>query len=117
MRNEVKEISIEFAIRIVNLYKYLCNEKKEFIMSKQVLRSGTAIGALVSEGEFAESKADFAHKMAIALKEANETKYWLYLLKETDYLSDTEFDDINKDVLSLVGLLVAIVKSAKGIKK
>jgi four helix bundle protein len=73
--------SFAFAVKIVNLYKYLCNEKKEFVLSKQLLRSGTAIGALVREAEQAESKPDFVHKMAIALKEANETEYWILLLQ------------------------------------
>ena len=72
-----------FAVRIVNLHKFLCTEKKEFVLSKQLLRSGTAIGALVREADQAESKPDFIHKMAIALKEANETEYWLELLHET----------------------------------
>ena len=83
MGNVVKEKSFAFAVRIVILYKHLCAEKKEFVLSKQLLRSGTAIGALVREAEQAESKADFVHKMAIALKEANETEYWLELLHET----------------------------------
>lgn len=77
MSNVVKEKSFAFAVRVVNLYKYLCNEKKEFVLSKQLLRCGTAIGALVREAEQAESKPDFVHKMAIALKEANETEYWI----------------------------------------
>jgi four helix bundle protein len=80
MGNIVKEKSFAIAVRVVNLYKYLCDTKKEFVLSKQLLRSGTAIGALVREAEQAESKADFVHKMAIALKEANETEYWIQLL-------------------------------------
>jgi four helix bundle protein len=81
--NIVKEKSFAFAIRIVNLYKFLCVEKKAFVLSKQMLRSGIAIGALIRESEHAESKADFIHKLSIALKEANETIYWLALLFET----------------------------------
>ena len=82
--------SFAFAVRIVNLSKFLSTEKKEFVLSKQLLRSGTAIGALVREAEQAESKPDFVHKMAIALKEANETEYWVLLLRETGYLTATE---------------------------
>lgn len=83
--NIVKEKSYLFAIRIVNLCKYLSEEKKEFVLSKQLLRSGTAAGALVREAEQAESRADFMHKLSIALKEANETAYWLCLLKDTTF--------------------------------
>ncbi len=89
-KNIIKEKSFLFALRVVNLYKYLC-EKKEFVLSKQLLRSGTAVGALVREAEHAESKKDFIHKMAIALKEANETEYWIELLKETNFLNNTEY--------------------------
>ena len=80
MSNAIREKSFAFAVRVVNLYKYLRAEKKEFVLSKQLLRSGTAIGALVREAEQAESKPDFVHKMSIALKEANESEYWLTLL-------------------------------------
>jgi len=83
VRQTVKAKSFSFAVRIVKLYKYLSEEKREFVLSRQVLRSGTAIGALVREAEQAESKPDFIHKLAIALKEANETEYWILLLKET----------------------------------
>jgi len=86
--NTVKDKSFALALRVVNLAKYLENRKKEFVLSKQVLRSGTAIGALVREAEHAESKADFIHKMSIALKEANETAYWLELLRQSEYLDD-----------------------------
>jgi four helix bundle protein len=112
-RNEVKERSMDFALRIVKLYQYLCSEKKEYVISRQVLKSGTAIGALVREAEFGESKADFVHKMSIALKEANETEYWLILLVRSSYLTDKQFDDIGKDIDILVKLLVSIVKTGK----
>ncbi len=85
-RNIVKDKSFDFAVRIVNLSKYLTEQKREYVLSKQILRSGTAIGALIRESEQAESKADFIHKLAIALKEANETDYWLDLLHKTEYL-------------------------------
>ena len=94
-----------FAVRVVNLYKQLSTEKKERVLSKQLLRSGTAIGALVREAEQAESKPDFIHKMAIALKEANETEYWFLLLRETGYLNTNEaesFIDADKELLKLL---------------
>ncbi len=109
----ISDKSYKFAIRIVHLYKYLSTEKKEFILSKQVLRSGTAIGALVSEGKFAQSTADFINKLSIALKEANETLYWLKLLKDTDYLNQDNFQSIYKDAEELVKILVSIIKSSK----
>ena len=84
--NIIKDKSFDFAIRIVRLYQYLNSNKKEFVLSKQLLRSGTSIGAMIREAEHAESKNDFIHKFAIAQKEANEVVYWLELLKATDYL-------------------------------
>lgn len=113
MGNVVKEKSFAFAVRIVILYKHLCAEKKEFVLSKQLLRSGTAIGALVREAEQAESKADFVHKMAIALKEANETEYWLELLHETQYLEPAAFSSIHQNVVELLKLLISIINSSK----
>jgi len=101
-----------FAVRVVNLYKYLC-EKKEFVLSKQLLRSGTAVGALVREAEHAESKKDFIHKLAIALKEANETEYWIELLKETDFLNKNEYKSISKEATELIKLLISIIKTTK----
>ena len=109
----LKDKSFKFAIRIVKLYNYLCSDKKEFVMSKQTLRSGTAIGALYREAEFAESKADFIHKLTIALKECNETIYWLELLNETNYLSNKQFEDLNNDAIDLIKLLTSIIKSSK----
>ena len=100
--NVVKDKSFAFSVRIIRLYQYLCSDKKEYVLSKQLLRSGTAIGALIREAEQAESKADFIHKLAIALKEANETDYWLDLLKETDYLEDKAFNSIKNDVVELL---------------
>ena len=109
----IQSKSFAFAVRIVNLYKFLTAEKKEYVLSKQVLRSGTAIGALVREAEQAESKPDFVHKMAIALKEANETAYWLELLHETKYLDQTAFASIHPDIVELLKLLTSIIKTAK----
>lgn len=105
--------SFAFALRVVKLAKYLQGEKKEFVLSKQVLRSGTAIGALVREAEHAESKADFTHKMNIALKEANETLYWLDLLHQSEYIADQSFESIRADSEELVKLLVSVVKTSK----
>ena len=113
MENVIAAKSYAFAIRIINLYKFLNTEKKEFVLSKQVLKSGTAIGALVREAEHAQSKADFLNKMNIALKEANETEYWLMLLKDTGYIQQSEFDSIIKDCEEVLKLLVSIVKSTK----
>ncbi|MBF4518817.1 four helix bundle protein [Flavobacterium sp. ANB] len=111
--NIVKNRSFDFAIRIVKLYQYLCNEKKEFILSKQLLRSGTSIGAMVREAEHAESKNDFVHKFAIAQKEANESVYWLELLKATDYLNNKEFENIHKDAIIILKLITSIIKTTK----
>ena len=111
--NIVKNKSFKFALRVVNLYKYLCEEKKEYVISKQLLRSGTSIGALVREAEQAESKADFIHKLSIALKEANETDYWLDLLRESFYLEENQYTSIKDDCEELLKLLVSIIKSSK----
>ena len=113
MDNIVEKKSFLFAVRIVNLNKYLCGEKKEFVLFKQVLRSGTSIGANVAEAQQAQSRPDFASKMNIALKEAVETKYWLRLLEATGYINVEEFMSIIADCNELEGLLVSIVKSSK----
>lgn len=94
--NAIEEKSFDFAVRIVNLYKHLTSEKKEFVLSKQLLRSGTSIGANVTEAQKAQSEADFTAKLYIALKEANETYYWLRLLHRTDYLTESEFKSMEK---------------------
>ena len=109
----LKEKSFRFAVRIVNLYKYLCEDKREFVLSKQVLRSGTSVGAMVREAEHSESKADFIHKMAIAQKEINETIYWLELMCETKYLSAEEFESINIDAIELIKMLTSTIKTVK----
>ena len=111
--NLVKDKSFAFAIRVVRLYKILCEERKEYVLSKQVLRSGTAIGALVRESEHAQSAADFINKLSKALKEANETEYWLMLLHEADYLTEVEYDSIIKDCKELLRLLISIIKKTK----
>lgn len=102
-----------FALRIIKAYKFLSEHKKEFVLSKQMLRSGTAIGALCREAEHAQSKADFLNKMNVALKEANETEYWLMLLKDSDYIDEDSYISIENDCNELISLLVSIVKSTK----
>ena len=113
--NVLKNKSFTFAIRVVKLYKYLFEEKKEYIMSKQLMRSGTSIGAMVREAEFAESKSDFVHKMAIAQKEINETLYWLELLNASEYLTIQQFESINIDAVEIIKLITSSIKTAKNI--
>ena len=113
MNNVIQTKSYAFAIRIVNAYKFLTNDQKEYVLSKQMLRSGTAIGALVAESHHAQSSDDFLNKMNVAFKEANETFYWLSLLRDTDYLSEQIYKSISIDCKELIALLVSIVKSVK----
>ena len=110
MNNIIEEKSFNFAVRIVNLYKHLTIEKKELVLSKQLLRSGTSIGANVSEAQRGQSKADFNAKMNIALKEAGESEYWIRLLHQTEYLTDEEYNSIEKDAKELISILVSICK-------
>ena len=105
--------SMVFAIRCVNLYKYLTTEKKEFVLSKQLLRSGTSIGANIRESRNAQSPADFISKMSIALKEADETQYWFELLFHTDYFTEEEYISINTDVDELISMLTSVIKTSK----
>ena len=105
--------SYSFAIRIVKLSQYLQKERTEFVLSKQVLRSGTSIGALVREAEFAQSKPDFIHKLSIALKEANETDYWISLLKDTGYISEIESVSLIKDCSEIIYILISSIKTVK----
>jgi len=110
-KNIIKNKSFEFAIRIVNLYKYLKDEKNEFVLSKQILRCGTSIGANVNEAQQAQSKKDFLMKMNISLKECTETKYWIELLGATEYIKSEQKDSIMKDCIELEKLLTSIVKT------
>jgi four helix bundle protein len=105
--------SFRFAMRVVNLYKYLVAEKKEFVLSKQLLRSGTAVGALVREAQNAESKADFIHKLGIAQKECDESIYWLELLLETDFLKQEEFESVKADAEVLLKMIRSAIITAK----
>ena len=110
--NVIENKSFDFAVRIVNLHKHLSNEKKEFVLSKQLLRSGTSIGANVSEAVRGQSKADFLAKMSIALKEANESHYWIRLLYKTDFLTEQQFNSIENDVIELIKILSSICKTS-----
>ena len=103
--------SKQFALRIIRLYKYLCEQKKEFILSKQIVRSGTSIGANAKEASVAQSKADFYAKLSISLKEAAETEYWLEILHESDYIDDKQFDSIYKDCSEILKILTSILKT------
>lgn len=105
--------SYDFALRIIKLAVFLRSERRDFILSKQVVRSGTAIGALIQESEFAQSNADFINKLSIALKEANETQYWLNLLKDSQYINEYQHNSIITDCNELVALLVASIKTLK----
>ena len=109
----IKDKSKKFAIRIINLYKFLREEKKEFVLSKQILRSGTSIGANIREAEHAQSNDDFTHKNNIALKEANETEYWLELLHETEFITEQQYQSIKADCAELCRILIAIIKKLK----
>ena len=113
MENIIEEKSLNFAIRIVNLYKFLVFEKKEQVLSKQILKSGTSIGANIAEAQDAQSKNDFISKMSIALKEANETKYWLKLLLNGEYISLEQFNSVFDDACELHKIISSIILSAK----
>ena len=112
----LRDKSYIFAIRIVKLMQFLQKENKEFILSKQILRSGTSIGALLREAEFGQSKKDFINKLSISLKEANETEYWLCLLHDTKYIDLVLFQSLQSDCKELIALLVASIKTAKKTK-
>lgn len=111
--NIIKSKSFSFAVRVVNLHQYLSSDKKEFVLSKQLLRCGTSIGAMVREAEHAESKQDFIHKFGIAQKEANEVVYWLELLKATNYLNEKEYESIHEEAIEILKLITSILKTSK----
>ena len=113
----LKDKSYQFAIRVVKLSQYLQQDKKEFVLSKQILRSGNAVGALIREAEFGQSKADFTSKMSISLKEANETEYWLSLLNDTGFISEDQFMSLQSDCTELIAMLVSTVKTLKSKSK
>lgn len=111
--NVIEKRTYAFALRVVNAYKFLCREKSEYVLSKQLLRSGTAVGALMREAKFAQSRADFINKASIALKEANETLYWIDLLHDGDYIEDSVYSSIHKEANEITSILVSIVKTTK----
>ncbi len=111
--NQISIITKDFGLRIIKLYKFLCDEKKEFILSKQIMRSGTSIGANIRESYYAQSKKDFISKLNIALKEAGETDYWLDVIHSADYFTDSEYESLKSDNDELLRLLVSIIKTAK----
>lgn len=113
VESDIYDLSKAFAIRIINLYKFLCREKAEYVISKQLLRSGTSIGANVHEGKEAQSRSDFSSKMNIALKEARESEYWIDLLKESEYITEIEYNSLSADCSHVVAVLVKIVKATK----
>ena len=113
MGNIALEKSMNFSVHIVRLYQYLCKEKKEFILSKQLLRSGTSIGANLREAKYAQSTNDFISKNSIALKEAAETEYWLELLFHTEFLTEKEYNAIKSDCSQLIKILTSIIKTTK----
>ncbi len=111
--NILKDKSYKFALRVIKLYKYLVEEKKEFVLSKQVLRAGTSIGANITEGNQAQSKADFIHKLSIAHKEAFETEYWLCLLRDSQYITEKQSESLIIDCNELQKILTTSIKTAK----
>ena len=113
MESILRDKSYLFALRIVKLHKYLVAQHKEYTLSKQVLRSGTSIGALVREAQYAQSVKDFVNKLSIALKEANETEYWIILLKDTNYITEKMHDNIQPDISELKKMLTSSINTAK----
>ena len=111
--NIIQDLSFSFAVRIVKFYKHLTESKKAYVLSKQILRSGTSIGANVKESIHAQSTADFINKLNIALKEADETEYWLELLHASDIINDSEFNSLSGDAKQIIGTLVKIIKKTK----
>lgn len=109
----IHEKSIDFAIRCVNLYKHLTSDKKEYVLSKQMLRSGTSIGANIRESKNAQSNADFINKLSIALKEADETQYWFEVLYRTDYINEQRYISLNSNLNEIIALLTSIIKTSK----
>jgi four helix bundle protein len=112
-KNILKDKSFNFAVTVIRMYKILVESKKEFVLSKQLLRSGTSIGAMVREAQNAESKSDFVHKLAIAQKECDETLYWLELLKETDFIESADFLNVSKDAAELLKIIKSSILTTK----
>ena len=117
MSSTLKDKTYSFSIDVVRVYRKIVDDKKEYVLSKQILRSGTAIGALIAEAAYGQSKPDFISKLSIALKEANETKYWLCLLKDTQLFDEITFDNLSPKLDEILKMLVASIKTAKGIPR
>ena len=113
MDDVLRDKSYSFALRIVKLCKYLRSKQKEYVLSKQVLRSGTSIGALIREAQYAQSPKDFINKLSVSLKEANETDYWLNLLKDASYISEEMHESIGPDVIELIKILTSSINTTK----
>ena len=113
--NILKQKSYDFAISIVNLCAKINNKKKNYVLTNQLLRSGTSVGALIREAEYAQSKADFVNKLSISLKEANETYYWLSILKDTANISKTDYDNLKPKIEELIKILTSSINTSKGI--
>ena len=111
--NILHEKTLNFAVRIVKLYKYLLNSQKEYDLPRQILRSGTSIGANAMESRSAQSEADFVSKLQIALKEADETSYWLQLFLKVDYITQEQFDSLDLELQEIIKILVSIIKKKK----
>ena len=111
--NVITEKSKSFSLKIINIYKTLCEDKREFVLSKQLLRSGTSIGANITEANYAQSEADFLSKMHISLKEAAETSYWLDLLYQSNYIDKKDYDSLYPDCIEIIKILTSITKSLK----
>ena len=109
----IRQKTLDFAVRIVSFYKYLCTDKKEFVLSKQILRSGTSIGANVRESKNAQTDPDYLSKMNIALKDADETQYWLEVLFRSELITEQEYKSLNEDLKEIIAILVSIVKKLK----
>ena len=107
--NVIYKLSKSFALRIIKLYSYLCDEKKEYVISKQIYRSGTSIGANIAESIYAQSDADYINKLKISLKEASETKYWLELLFESDIIDETQYNSLSNDINTIIGTTINII--------
>ena len=113
LNNPIEKRAYQFALRIVKAYEYLTRQQSEFVLSKQMLRSGTSIGAMMREAKFAQSRADFVSKTSIALKEANETLYWIELLHDSEYIDDKTFESIHNEANEITSILASIVKTTK----
>ncbi len=112
-QNVIQEKSLAFAIKVVKICQHLISDRREYVLSKQLLRSATSVGAMVREAEHSESKKDFIHKLAIAQKEINETIYWLELMKATDYLQEETFNYLNTDAIEILKIITRIIKTSK----